>query len=138
MNSEILVIIVTFNGMRWLEKCISSVRSSTVQADIIAIDNGSTDGSVEWLQKHGVQVVANNSNIGFGAANNIGMKLAIEEGYSYVYLLNQDAWLEPDTIEILLKGFEYSRYGILSPVQNDASGRKMDKHPQYILHKVGG
>ncbi len=127
MNSEILVIIVTFNGMRWLEKCISSVRSSTVQADIIAIDNGSTDGSVEWLQKHGVQVVANNSNIGFGAANNIGMKLALEEGYFYVYLLNQDAWLEPDTIEKLLKGFEYSRYGILSPVQNDASGRKMDK-----------
>ena len=127
MNSEILVIIVTFNGMRWLEKCISSVRASTVPADIIAIDNGSTDGSVEWLRKHGVNVVANSSNTGFGAANNIGMRRALEEGYSYVYLLNQDAWLEPDTLDKLLKGFEYGRFGILSPVQMDASGKKMDR-----------
>lgn len=127
MNSEILVIIVTFNGMRWLEKCVSSVHASTVPADIMAIDNGSTDGSVEWLRKHGVKVVANSTNLGFGAANNIGMKHALEEGYSYVYLLNQDAWIEPDTIENLLKGFEYSHFGILSPIQNDGSGRKMDK-----------
>lgn len=127
MNSEILVIIVTFNGMRWLEKCVSSVHASTVPADIIAIDNGSTDGSVEWLRKHGVNVVASSDNLGFGAANNIGMKRALEEGYSYVYLLNQDAWLEPDTIENLLKGFESAPFGILSPIQNDASGRKMDR-----------
>ena len=113
--------------MRWLEKCIGSVRSSTVPADIIAIDNGSTDGSVEWMHKHGVEVVSNSTNLGFGAANNIGMKRALEEGYSYVYLLNQDAWLEPDTLEQLLKGFESSRFGILSPIQNDASGRKMDR-----------
>ena len=127
MNSEILVVIVTFNGMRWLERCIGSVRASTVPADIIAIDNGSTDGSIEWLRKHGVEVVCNSSNVGFGAANNIGMLRAVEEGYSYVYLLNQDAWVLPDTFSKLIGAFECGPYGILSPVQYDAGGKKMDK-----------
>lgn len=127
MNSEILVIIVTFNGMRWLDRCIDSVRKSNVPADILVIDNGSTDGSVERLQKKSVEVIANSSNLGFGAANNIGMKRALEEGYSYVYLLNQDAWVEPDTLGLLLEAFKDESYGILSPVQYDGGGKKMDR-----------
>ena len=127
MNSEILVIIVTFNGMRWLERCIGSVRKSTVPADILVIDNGSTDGSVEWLQGHGVEVVCNSSNTGFGAANNVGLKRALEEGYSYAYLLNQDAWVAPDCFSKLIGAFESGPYGILSPIQYDATGKKMDK-----------
>lgn len=127
MNSEILVIIVTFNGMQWLERCIGSVRASEVPADIIAIDNGSTDGSVEWMRAHGVDVVCNSTNMGFGGANNIGFKKALEEGYSYVYLLNQDAWVMPDTFGKLIYAFDSGPYGILSPVQNDAGGKKMDR-----------
>ncbi|MBQ9463405.1 MAG: glycosyltransferase family 2 protein [Bacteroidales bacterium] len=127
MNSEILVVIVTFNGMRWLERCIGSVRRSEVPADILAIDNGSTDGSIEWMQGKGIDVVCNRTNLGFGAANNIGIRRAVEEGYSYVYLLNQDAWLAPDTLGKLLKAFEFSNFGILSPVQTDAGGKKMDR-----------
>lgn len=127
MNSEILVIIVTFNAMRWLERCVGSVRKSLVPADILAIDNGSTDGSIEWLQGHGVEVICNSSNIGFGAANNIGLKRALEEGYAYAYLLNQDAWVQPDTFGKLINAFEYGPYGILSPVQYDGGGKKMDK-----------
>ena len=126
MRSEILVIIVTFNGMQWLERCISSVRASTETADLLVIDNGSTDGSVEWLRAHGVEVIVSGSNLGFGAANNIGMKRALEEGYGYVYLLNQDAWILPDTFVRLIKAFDSGPYGILSPVQYDATGRKMD------------
>lgn len=127
MNSEILVIIVTFNGMQWLQRCIGSVRSSSEPADILAIDNGSTDGSVEWLRSHGVDVVVNSANLGFGAANNIGLRRAVEEGYSYAYLLNQDAWVLPDTFSKLLGGFEDKTYGILSPVQYDGGGKKMDR-----------
>ena len=127
MNSEILVIIVTFNGMQWLERCISSVRASSIPADILVLDNGSTDGSVEWLQGHGVDVICNRSNLGFGAANNIGLRRALEEGYSYAYLLNQDAWVAPDCFEKLVRAFEYGPYGILSPIQYDASAKKMDK-----------
>lgn len=127
MNSEILVIIVTFNGMRWIDRCIDSVRKSDVAADILVIDNGSTDGTVERLRKKSVEVIANSSNLGFGAANNIGLKRALDHGYGYVYLLNQDAWVEHDTFSILLDAFKDGQYGILSPVQYDGSGKRMDR-----------
>jgi GT2 family glycosyltransferase len=127
MNSEILVIIVTFNGMRWIDRCIDSVRKSDVPADILAIDNGSTDGTVERLQKKSVEVRSNSANIGFGAANNIGLLEVLEKGYSYAYLLNQDAWVESDTFRLLMEAFEDSSYGILSPVQYDGGGKKMDR-----------
>lgn len=127
MNSEILVIIVTFNGMRWIDRCIDSVRKSDVPADILVIDNGSTDGTVERLQKKSVEVRSNSANIGFGAANNIGLLEVLEKGYSYAYLLNQDAWVEPDTFRLLMEAFEDSSYGILSPVQYDGGGKKMDR-----------
>ena len=94
MKSEILVIVVTFNGMKWIDKCVSSVLSSDLPADLLVIDNGSTDGTVE---------------------------------YSYVYLLNQDAWVEPGTFRLLTEAMEDGRYGILSPVQLDGSGKKMDR-----------
>ena len=126
MNSEILVIIVTFNGMAWLERCIESILRQSEPCDIFVVDNGSTDGTVEWLRKRSIPVIAGESNIGFGAANNLGLRHALEQGYSYVYLLNQDAWLENDTLERLVHAFEQPGYGILSPVQNDATGRKMD------------
>ena len=127
MKPEILVIIVTFNGMKWLERCIASVRESSEPADILAIDNGSTDGSPEWLIGHQVEVIRNRTNAGFGAANNIGLRKALDDGYGYVYLLNQDAWVFPDTFSKLKKAFGYGPYGILSPIQYDRGGKKMDR-----------
>lgn len=128
MNSEILVIIVTFNGMQWIERCISSVRESSLSADILVIDNGSTDGTPEWLQSHGVDVIRNSSNTGFGAANNIGLMRAVEEGYSYAYLLNQDAWVGRDCFATLERAFSTDgRFGILSPMQYDGGGKKLEK-----------
>lgn len=128
MTSEILVIIVTFNGMQWIERCISSVKASTVPADILVIDNASTDGTPQWLQRHGVEVIQNSANIGFGAANNIGLKRVLDQGYAYAYLLNQDAYLLPDTMERMLEHFDETVYGVLSPIQYDGSGKKMDRN----------
>ena len=130
--AEVLVIIVTWNGMKWLERCIRSVESSTVPADIFIVDNGSTDGTVKWIwdnTSENVQLHVADRNLGFGAANNIGLRHAIEKGYPYVYLLNQDAYLQPHTLETMLNAFKSpwgKGFGILSPVQTDASGIGMD------------
>ena len=126
-KAEILVVIVMYNGMQWIEKCIGSVRASSVPADIIVIDNGSTDGSVAWLRRSGVELFLCPDNPGFGAANNIGFKTALERGYSYVYLLNQDAWVFPDCFGRLVDAFRRApAFGILSPVQYDGSGVQLD------------
>lgn len=126
--SDVLVVIVTYNAMRWVERCLDSVRVSSVKADVMVIDNGSSDGTLECLKSDypEVELLENQSNLGFGAANNIGLRCAVEQGYRYVYLLNQDAWLEKHTLRMLIAASR-PEYGILSPVQKDAGG-KLDRN----------
>ena len=124
---KVLAIVVTFNGMKWLERCLGSLRDSCPRPDVLVVDNGSTDGTREWVRVNfpEVEMVLRDDNPGFGAANNIGLRLALDRGYDYVYLLNQDAWVEKDTLRLLIDAAG-AGWGILSPVQNDAAGR-MDR-----------
>ena len=117
--NRVLVVIVTYNGMRWLQRCLDSVRSSSVKADIFVCDNGSDDGSADFIENHYPEaiLVRNGSNTGFARANDPGIRYALEKGYGFVYLLNQDAWVLPDTFERLIKAFGTGRWGIISPMQ---------------------
>lgn len=128
-QSKVLVIIVTYNGMKWLERCLNSVVDSSIPLDAYIVDNGSTDGSQEFITTNYPQFIFYQSptNSGFGAANNIGLKYAIEHNYDYVYLLNQDAWVMPNTIATLIEiNKNYPEYGVLSPLQTNAEMDKLD------------
>ena len=117
---KILVIVVTWNGMRWLERCLGSVRASEVPADLYVWDNDSTDGSADWVQGHfpEAKLVRSADNLGFAEANNHGMRYALEKGYDYVYLLNQDAWIEPSTLGTLVAAHRaHPDFAVLSPLQ---------------------
>ena len=117
---RVLVIIVTYNGMRWLERCLSSVISSEVEKSVFVVDNDSTDGSADWIQGHfpGVKLVRSAENLGFTKANNLGFEWALSHNYDYVYLLNQDAWLAPGALETLVDAAEkHPEYAVLSPLQ---------------------
>ena len=113
----------------WIQKCFDSIINSTVHADIIAIDNGSTDGSIDFIQKNYPQVdfFASGENLGFGKANNIGLRKALDNGGDYFLLLNQDAWVDSNTIEKLVEQSKISpEYGIISPLHLNGSGDKLD------------
>jgi GT2 family glycosyltransferase len=119
--------------MKWLSKCLGSLRQSSLSTDVLVVDNGSTDGTIEYIRSEfpEVQLVATGQNFGFGRANNIGLKKAVAEGYDYVYLLNQDAWVFPQTFERLIAAMEAApEYGILSPMQLTATEDKMD--PRFV------
>lgn len=126
MMKKILAIVVTYNAMPWLEKCLGSLRDSSFPVDVLVADNGSSDGTREYVRAHFPEavLVCDDGNPGFGAANNIGLRYALENGYDFVYLLNQDAWVGKDTIEKLLAAFRgrTEEYAVLSPLQFDASG----------------
>ena len=128
---KILVIIVTYNGMEWMERCLDSVTKSSIPADIFIVDNGSTDGTQEYIRTCGKDIIFKQSeeNLGFGRANNLGMQYAIDNGYDYVYLLNQDAWVEEKTFETLIAvNKAHPEFGILSPIQIQANCQHMDKN----------
>ena len=94
------VVILNWNGLRHLQHYLPSVVATTPDADIIVADNGSIDGSVEWLQAEmpSVQLVLLDKNYGFAEGYN--RALAQLKGYDVYLLLNSDiepteGWLKP-------------------------------------------
>ena len=98
---KVAIIIVTWNGMKWIDKCLSSIRQSCLPVTVFLVDNNSTDGTQSYISKNysEVKLTLSNKNLGFGQANNIAIQQAFEDGFDYYFLLNQDAYIKPDTIE---------------------------------------
>ncbi len=130
-SNRLLVIIVTYNALRWIERCLCSLEESSVQCDVFILDNGSTDGTREYLASHpqkNVFVHHSSENGGFGAGNNEGLRFAREKGYDWIYLLNQDAWVEKDCFRNLIAAAENNPdYGILSPLQLQSDYKTPDR-----------
>lgn len=138
MNNFLLIIIVTYNGIKWLNKCLNSIRNSTVKADIFIIDNGSTDSSIDYIKKNypEAKLIVSNKNLGFGKANNIGMQYALDNNYEFVYLINQDAWVVEDTFAKLIEVSQRnSDFGILSPLHVNNKVTKLDSNFASFLPK---
>ena len=129
LNKKIFVIIVTYNGSKWIEKCISSVLNSSYSVEIIAIDNYSIDNSVQLLKQFPqVHLTESQENLGFGKANNLGIDLAVQKNADYVFLLNQDTWIFEDTISNLVSVAENNpNFGILSPMHFAGDAKNLDE-----------
>lgn len=94
------IVIPNFNGIDFLKNCLESITKSTAAASVIVVDNGSMDGSCEWLLENrpDVRLIAFPENRGFCAAVNAGIEAA---DTPYVFLLNNDTAIAPDCIERL-------------------------------------
>jgi N-acetylglucosaminyl-diphospho-decaprenol L-rhamnosyltransferase len=126
---KVFAVVVTYNALKWVEACIGSLSKSNFPLTTIIVDNNSSDGTVAWIKENcaNVALVSNAENLGFGKANNLGISMAIREGAEYVLLLNQDAWIEEDTIESLIMAFRgAANYGIISPLHLNGSGTSLD------------
>ena len=135
---KILVIVVTYNGMKWLERCLGSVRASEMPADLYVWDNDSTDGSADYVQSRfpEARLVRSADNLGFAEANNMGMRHALDKGYDYVYLLNQDAWIEPSTLGTLVAAHQaHPGFAVLSPLQMTDGFEALDKQFGKLLKR---
>lgn len=137
-NPRVLTIIATYNASRWIEPCFGSLRRSEVHTDVLVIDNASSDGTPELIRKNfpEVEVIKSSENLGFGRANNVGIHRALDEGYDYVLLLNQDAWLEETTIGQLLSAHHtHPHFGVISPIPYDGTGQKLDYLYEHVYQK---
>lgn len=129
---KIYFIIVTYNAMKWAERCFNSLRQSSVPAHCIVVDNGSTDGTQEYIASHfpEVELIRSGANLGFGKANNIGIEQAYRNGADFFYLMNQDAWIYENSLSKLLDVYtaypDKKEIGILSPMHLDGTEKKLD------------
>lgn len=124
------VCIANYNGMSTLADCIDSVLNQTINQpiEIILHDDASIDESVSFIIKNypDVIVIESPDNVGFCVSNNRMVDIANGE---YILLLNNDAMLFPDALEVLYKrAKEQSRQGILGLPQYDAeNGELIDR-----------
>ena len=128
---KVYCIIVTYNGMRWIKKCLESLRGNSYPLHVIVVDNGSTDATKAFVADNypWVSLIDAVRNLGFGQANNLGVKNAILEGADYIFLLNQDAIVEPTTISQLVNRMMIDKkLGIISPIHFNGDGSALDNN----------
>ena len=107
-NREIktTIIIPNYNGLSFMEPCFESLKEQTVRDfKVLVVDNGSTDGSVEWLKEHRVPSIFLKENTGFSGAVNTGIRAA---DTPYVLLLNNDTRVEPGFVAAMERAMDQS------------------------------
>ncbi len=93
---EVSTIVVTYNALPWLDRALESARGT----ELVVVDHGSTDGTLELVRDRFPEAtLVEQGNLGFGAGNNAGMRVASGRWY---LLLNSDAWLEPGALDALI------------------------------------
>lgn len=135
-NMNIFVVIVTFNGSKWLDKCVGRLRTSTIPVIPIVVDNNSSDDTVKIIKAKypEVTLLESKENLGFGKANNIGIEYGLKNESQYFFLLNQDAWIFPDTIEKLVNvNIKNPEYFILSPLHLNGHENSLDKNFSHFV-----
>jgi len=95
------VIVVNYNGKQYLKRCLDALLCQTYpNVEVILVDNGSGDGSVDFVRAiyPSVKVIENGSNLGFAPANNVGIRAARGE---LIATLNNDTGAAPEWLEAL-------------------------------------
>jgi GT2 family glycosyltransferase len=114
---DVSFIIVSWNAKKFLIDCIQSIEETTpnINKEIIVVDNASTDGSPNAVQKEfpKVKLILNPDNYGFAKANNIGLKQAVGR---YVCLINSDVVILPDCVRNLVEVMDQkNNVGMVGP-----------------------
>ncbi|MDP6533109.1 MAG: glycosyltransferase family 2 protein [Candidatus Marinimicrobia bacterium] len=105
-QSKISIIVLNYNGLRFLKTCFDSLRMTTYpNVELIMVDNASEDESVAYVNKRypEVKIIEAGGNIGYSAGNNLGIKHADSE---FVLLLNNDVEVTPGWLEPIMEEFQ--------------------------------
>lgn len=106
MEIKTTIIIPNYNGLSFMEPCFESLKEQTVRNfKVLVVDNGSTDGSVEWLKEHRIPSIFLKENTGFSGAVNTGIRAA---DTPYVLLLNNDTRVELGFVAAMERAMDQS------------------------------
>lgn len=129
---KVSLVILNWNGIDDTLECLDSVEklnTDDFELNIIVVDNGSTDDSLEKLSKvKGINLVVNKENLGFAAGNNTGINYALKNGADYIVIINNDVILEKNSISELVEMMKDNpKIGAISPKIYFAKGFEYKK-----------
>jgi len=143
---KVSIIVLNWNGLIDTKECLESLQNVMYEnKEIIVVDNGSSDGSQEYIRQnyHDVILLANNENLGFAEGNNKGIQIALKNGADYIFLLNNDTIVDNDVILKLIEitktdvkiGFIGPKiYYYDEPIRIWSAGGKLSK---WFIHSGG-
>ncbi len=131
-KNRISIIVLNYNGLRFLEKCLTSLERLNYprdKYDIIVVDNASTDGSIAFLESNFsyIKLIKNKKNYGFCRGNNIGIEHCDTQ---YILLLNNDTHVHPDFLKNLVETMESG------PAIGCCGGEEYN-YDDHISHPIG-
>jgi len=144
---KVFIIVLCWNAKAYISKCLNSLQKLKEKPEIIVVDNASTDDSVPFLRKNypKLKILKNEKNLGYAEGNNVGIKYALDHGADFVWIVNPDVTVAPDSLTAFLKAVEkYPRAGIFTPKIYFAPGyefhqeRYSKKEQGKVIWSAGG
>lgn len=112
---KIIAVVVTYNRLELLKKNINCLNQNKPLNSIIVVNNGSTDGTTEWLNSQENLIVVHQSNTGGSGGFYTGISRAHEAGADWIWCMDDDVFPHSDCLENLLKEIADETIGILAP-----------------------
>lgn len=165
-SSKVAVVIPNWNGIQEIGPCLDSLMGQSLKPHIIVVENGSEDGSLEYIQQHfpSVEVLAQDKNLGFAGGVNVGIRKAIEDRFDFVALLNNDAVADTEWLKHLASvlekhkdtgiatckllradrscadstGDQYTTWGLPYPRDRDVDAAEAHNKPGAVFAASGG
>jgi rhamnopyranosyl-N-acetylglucosaminyl-diphospho-decaprenol beta-1,3/1,4-galactofuranosyltransferase len=110
---RIVAVVVTFNRRPLLERLLPTLTGTPRLAEVVVVDNASTDGTGEWLATQPVHAVTLSENRGGAGGFHVGLRIALERGADLVWLMDDDGLPEPGCLDRLLEEEDLDFWGPL-------------------------
>jgi len=129
---RVFVVVLNWNGLADTIRCLDSLghlRYPRERLRLVVVDNGSEDGSPDVLRSRypAITVIENHRNLGYTGGTNVGLRFALAEGAEYIWLLNNDATADAESLsKLVVVGEAAAGVGLLSPGVYDPDGREVE------------
>lgn len=112
---NIIAVVVTYNRIELLKRNISCLKQNKPLSSILVVNNGSTDGTAEWLDAQDGLIVIHQSNVGGSGGFYVGIQQAYQRGADWIWCMDDDVFPRANCLEQLLLQVEHPGVGILAP-----------------------
>jgi len=129
-----VIVIPNWNGKEHLKSCLDSLKAQSFSGHIIVVDNGSTDGSTDFISENypDIELIRHSKNLGYAGGVNPGFKRAKELGATYAAPFNNDAVADINWLRSLVEFLEANpEFGIAAPKIMSSDGRHIDSTGDY-------